>query len=101
MEQALDVGMGGKKYRAVHVLLLSWERADPNFHLQLEDLKTIFENYYFYTTYDRLIPQDNAQDSLDRILSEFLSYDDDENLLILYHGGHGDIDSDRQAVWKL
>jgi hypothetical protein len=101
MESAAAKPVVGKKYKGVHVLLLSWQLADSGFHEQLEELKKVFEDYYHYTTYDKLIPKNDAQRSLDNILSEFLAYDDDENLLILYYGGHGDIDNVRQAVWKL
>lgn len=94
-----------RAYEKVHVLLLSWQGADPRFHKQLDELQNVFRDYYHYDVgasdvEDFLIPGDDSKNELDAKLSLFLQKDSSNSLLILYYGGHGDMNVDRRAVWK-
>jgi hypothetical protein len=94
-----------RAYEKVHVLLLSWQGADPRFHKQLDELQNVFRDYYHYDVgasdvEDFLIPSDDSKNELDAKLTLFLKKDSSNSLLILYYGGHGDMNVDRRAVWK-
>jgi hypothetical protein len=91
-----------RAYEKVHVLLLSWQGADPQFHKQLDELRNVFRDYYHYDVgasdmEDFLIPSDDSKNELDAKLSLFLRNDSPKSL-ILYYGGHGEMNVDRRAV---
>lgn len=97
--------VNSRAYEKVHVLLLSWQGADPRFHKQLDELQNVFRDYYHYDVgasdvEDFLIPSDNSKNELDTKLSLFLRKDSSNSLLILYYGGHGNMSVDRRAIWK-
>lgn len=86
-------------YKAVKVLMLSWkDSAQKEFKQQLQRLSTEFKAHNFdVEEYD--IESKRSHLRLSLRLSEFLNYDDDDTLLIIYYSGHGQDDQDKNNLW--
>lgn len=92
---------GKPRYAAMHVLLLSWENDDLGVMTELLELRNVFETYYSFNTQEWKIPSDESHNSLAFRCIEFLKdFGSPENLLIVYYGGHGLMNDDRQCVWS-
>lgn len=88
------------KYRAVHVLLLSWVNDDLKVEIEIQRLFRVFEELYGFGVAWWLIPSDDSHNELgDRLRSFTKQYAQEDTLLIIYYGGHGYIDSNRQPIW--
>ncbi|KAL8655282.1 MAG: hypothetical protein Q9210_000985 [Variospora velana] len=88
-------------YTSVHVLLLSWAEDDLNVLEELIVLKRVFENQFRFATEQWDIPSQNSTRAVQTKLYDFQDAHQDENeLLIVYYGGHGDADRRRgRSIW--
>lgn len=92
---------GKTRYEAVHVLLLSWENDNLGVIDELLELQKVFQTDYFFRTQAWKIPSNRSHNSLAERISKFLDdFESQENLLIIYYGGHGKMNDDRQCVWS-
>ncbi|KAL8971462.1 MAG: hypothetical protein Q9197_003256 [Variospora fuerteventurae] len=88
-------------YTSVHVLLLRWAEDDLNVLEELTILKRVFETQFRFATEQWDIPSQNSTRALQSKLYDFQDAHQDENeLLIVYYGGHGDADRRRgRSIW--
>lgn len=87
------------RYKAVHVLLLSWVDDDLGVLEEISELDGAFTSIYGYATEQWKIPSIRSHNSLAKQLTGFLErYESEENLLIVYYGGHGRMNDNRQCV---
>ena len=85
----------------MHVLLLRWAEDDLNIHYELTRLKNVFEQQFRFATEQWDIPSQNPTRALQTKLYDFQNAHQGENeLLIVYYGGHGDPDRRRgRSIW--
>jgi hypothetical protein len=76
------------RYANVQVLFLSWEDDDLGVSAEIEPLKRLFKERYYFGVEEYKIPSIKPDPALTRRVLMFLDYDDKETLLILYYGGH-------------
>ncbi|MCJ1262793.1 hypothetical protein MMC22_002663 [Lobaria immixta] len=89
---------GRSRYKEAHVLLLSWEDDDLGVIDEIIDLQTVFEETYRFQTERWKIPARESHFSLTIRLMKFLTdFKADDNLLVVYYGGHGGMNEDRQS----
>lgn len=89
------------RYRHVHSLLLSWEEDELGVIAEVQELDDVLSQTYNFRTERWKIPSSSSHNALAFRLMEFLrDYDNDEHLLIVYYGGHGHMNDDRQCVWS-
>lgn len=88
-------------YTSVHVLLLRWVEDDLNVQEELTSLKRVFEHQFRFATEQWDIPSQNPTRALQTRLYDFQDAHQSENeLLIVYYGGHGDADRRRgRSIW--
>ncbi|KAL9038919.1 MAG: hypothetical protein Q9180_002841, partial [Flavoplaca navasiana] len=88
-------------YHSVHVLLLRWAEDDLNVQVELTVLKSVLENQYRFTTEQWDIPSSSPTRALQTKLYEFQNcHQSEDELLIVYYGGHGDADRRRgRSIW--
>jgi hypothetical protein len=85
----------------VHVLLLRWEHDDLGVAREITKLKDVFERCYNFNTEEWNIPPHDSHIKLAGRLFEFLNISNAEDkMLIVYYGGHGEMDNDRRCVWR-
>jgi hypothetical protein len=93
-----------QQYSSVHVLLISWVDDDLGTLADLMRLKHIFDHQYrFSTTYFRIPSNDTPDFDLEEVISSTKSLHgrNDDGLLIVCYGGHGEIDkSNQHSIWK-
>ena len=91
---------GRSRYATVNVLLLYWEDDDLGVIDEISVLERIFSDNYRYSTERWAIPSEDSDDSLLLKLHGFRkSNDRDDNLFIIYYGGHGYLNPSRQPIW--
>lgn len=89
------------RYKEVHVLLLSWEEDSLGVIQEVLELQDVFRQTYFYDAEVWRIPSDHSYKALRKRLNTFLDdFEDKESLLIVYYGGHGYMNDDRQCIWS-
>lgn len=67
---------------------------------ELDRLRTIFEACYGFNTQLWLIPSSSSHLKLMSLVLHFLEdYGSSDNLMIVYYGGHGVINSAGQTTW--
>ncbi|KAI4253500.1 MAG: hypothetical protein L6R42_007556 [Xanthoria sp. 1 TBL-2021] len=87
-------------YISVHVLLLRWAEDDLNVQDELTSLKEVFENQYHFATEQWDIPSQNPTRALQNKLYDFQNcHQSEDELLIVYYGGHGDPDRRGRSIW--
>jgi len=92
---------GRSRYKEAHVLLLSWEDDDLGVIDEVNDLQDVFRQSYNYETEVWKIPGTRSHNSLaTRILQFLADYEARDSLLIVYYGGHGLMNDDRQCIWS-
>ena len=73
--------------------LTVFEDDDLGTEAEINDLDQIFRDLYNYKTQRYLIPSHNSANRLENALINFRrSHDHEDNLLILYYGGHGTLE---------
>ena len=91
---------GAARYKEVHVLLLSWEDDNLGVINEVIELEAVFRDRYHYQTEVWAIPSERSHNTLAGKIVQFLNdYESEDNLLITYYGGHGEMNDDRQCVW--
>lgn len=92
---------GLSRYKGVHALLLSWEDDNLGVVAEIDELGDVLRSLYGFETETWKIPSQRSHISLAAKILGFLNdYESKENLLIVYYGGHGEINDDRQCVWS-
>ncbi|KAL8790092.1 MAG: hypothetical protein Q9213_000794 [Squamulea squamosa] len=92
---------GKSRYRHVHSLLLSWEEDELGVVSEVQELDEVLTQTYRFRTQQWSIPSLGSHNALAFRLMEFLrDYDNNENLLLVYYGGHGYMNDDRQCIWS-
>jgi hypothetical protein len=86
-------------YEAVKVLMICWKDAQKEFKRQLDELSKEFEAYGFDVEPVYRIETQKSHQRLDLRLHEFLKYDKQGTLLIVYYGGHGQNNPDKNNIW--
>jgi hypothetical protein len=89
------------RYTNVQVLLLSWEDDDLGVSAEIEPLKRLFKERYYFSVEEYKIPSIKPDPALTRRVLKFLDHDDKETLLILYYGGHARpaLQSNEGSLW--
>ena len=89
------------RYHEVHVLLLSWEDDSLGVAKEISELDDVLRQAYNYRTEQWRIPGERSHNALATRLTAFLGdYETKDNLLIVYYGGHGCMNDNRQCVWS-
>lgn len=79
-------------YEDVQVLLICWENAIETFKDQRMQLERVLQSYYNFGTKPIDIPKNKPDKFLGDEIHEFMgAHDKEQNLLIVYYGGHGAI----------
>jgi hypothetical protein len=79
--------------------LIRWAEDELLVEPELRRLSDVFQDYGFMTK-EWQIPSKNSHLDLMMKTGEFIrDADNDKNLFIVYYGGHGRINSERQAEW--
>ncbi|KAL8647832.1 MAG: hypothetical protein Q9226_006266 [Calogaya cf. arnoldii] len=87
-------------YTSVHVLLLRWAEDDLNVQHELTTLMNVFNNQYSFATEQWDIPSQSPTRALQTKLYDFQnSHQNEDELLIVYYGGHGDADRRGRSIW--
>jgi hypothetical protein len=87
-------------YRSVRALLITWEdAAEKEFAEQREALAKEFKQHGFVVEEAFEIKSTRPHQSLIPRLQQFLANDRDGTLLILYYGGHGMNNEDKDHIW--
>ncbi len=94
-----------RRYRDVVVLLLRWQDDDLGTETEVTELECVFRDMYHYRTERYLIPSSDSATQLEYKLNDFRrAYDHESSLLILYYGGHGSLDLNKQrpsrSIWQ-
>ncbi|KAL8835228.1 MAG: hypothetical protein Q9170_003390 [Blastenia crenularia] len=88
------------RYSGVHVLLLSWEDDDLGVTAEIDELEDVFVIVYCYETERWKIPGTKSHNALSRRIMRLLDdFESSDKLLVVYYGGHGYMNEDRQCVW--
>ena len=91
---------GRSRYTTVNVLLLLWEDDDLGVIDEVKLLEKVFREIYKYNTERWFIPSQDADDALlEKLLAFRKSNERDDNLFIIYYGGHGFLNHSRQPIW--
>lgn len=92
---------GLSRYKEVHALLLSWEDDNLGVINEIGELEKAFQQIYYFEVDRWKIPSERSHNSLAAKVLAFLDdYESTDNLLIVYYGGHGSMNDDRQCVWS-
>jgi hypothetical protein len=99
--QAAWPNRNGIRYTNVRVLLLSWEDDDLGVSAEIEPLKRLFKERYYFGVDEYKIPSIKPDPALTRRVLDFLDYDNKDTLLILYYGGHARpaLQSNEGSLW--
>ena len=89
------------RYQNVFVLLFSWEHDELGVISEVQELDDVLSQIYHFHTEQWKIPNINSHNALAFRLMEFLkNYGTSSNLLLIYYGGHGHMNDDRQCIWS-
>ena len=92
---------GVSRYKEVHTLLLSWEDDNLGVVDEINELEDVFRSLYGFEAQAWKIPSKRSHNSLAAKILGFLDdHESKDNLLIVYYGGHGEMNDDRQCVWS-
>ena len=90
------------EHARMHVLLLNWLEDNLNTITELKKLDTFFKEWFDCSTEVWRIPSSKqAEWELGHKLSTVTGeYQNDDDLLIVYYGGHGDADRNYHCIWQ-
>ncbi|KAH7010883.1 uncharacterized protein B0I36DRAFT_356477 [Microdochium trichocladiopsis] len=95
----LPGGLNRSPYSAVKVLMICWKDSAQNqFKQQLKSLAKELLAYNFHVQ-EYEIESKNPQQTLTAELLSFLGHDKPHTLLIIYYGGHGLNNKDKDCIW--
>lgn len=84
----------------MYVLLLRWTDDDLKVQDELTRLKNVFEYQFGFTTEQWDIPSLNPTRALQTKLYDFQdAHQSEDELLIVYYGGHGHADRRGRSIW--
>lgn len=87
------------RYNEVRVLLLSWEEDNLGVISEIVELQSVFEDEYRFQTETWRIPSRRSHSSLLSRMVKFMDeFEANDILLIIYYGGHGGMNENRQCV---
>lgn len=90
----------GSRYTDVIVLLLRWEDDDLDVVNEISELDDTFRSVYGYRTEQWKIPSTQSHIALVRRILDLLTHPaTGDKLLIVYYGGHGYMNDQRDCVW--
>lgn len=93
-----------QQYASVHALMISWEDDDLGTEADVQRLQCLFETTYGVSTTHFKIPSSKEPEfDLDVVIASTkdLCGRKDDGLLVVYYGGHGEIDrSTQHSIWK-
>lgn len=94
-----------RRYANTFVLLLRWEDDDLGTEREINELEYVLQHIYHYHTERHLIPSYDSTNQLEYTLNDFRrAHDNESNLLILYYGGHGSLESHKdrpsRSIWR-
>lgn len=96
-----DNQLHAPSYSPVNVLLLTWERNDLNNEPVTKNLMQVFEDRFGYDTELWTIPRHDSLEALRSKVTAFSAANDaEENLMIVYYNGHGDISTRGHNYWQ-
>ncbi|OJJ35027.1 hypothetical protein ASPWEDRAFT_183145 [Aspergillus wentii DTO 134E9] len=95
---------GGRRgpYKAVSVLLLSWNVTNLEWDAEIRKLREILEDQFKFYIFDnyKIDLDSNAEDKLLRHVLDFkVECGGRDGLLIVYYSGHGDMDDRGDIIW--
>jgi hypothetical protein len=90
---------GRSRYDSVNVWLLRWEEDEFMVQPELGRLNNTFQDYGFRPTTWHIPSQSSHLELMTKAVEFIRASDNDKNLFIVYYGGHGRINSERQAEW--
>ncbi|KAI2630882.1 hypothetical protein GGR54DRAFT_627962 [Hypoxylon sp. NC1633] len=91
---------GSQRYKKVHALLLHWTCDDLFVLKELDDLEACLREEYSFETETFPIPSDNAHlELMLKVGAMIKEHESNDNLFIIYYGGHARIDESRQSTW--
>ncbi len=85
-------------YNHVDVLLLQWEGDDLKVDSETKELEHVFATRCHFTTHRWSIPSIDPEDNLIHRILQFKRGKTEEDLLILYYGGHAGGDA-QECIW--
>lgn len=92
---------GSSRYKEVHALLLSWKDDNLGVVNEISELHDVFQQICRFKVENWSIPSERSHIALATKVLGFLNdYESRDNLLIVYYGGHGSMNDDRQCVWS-
>lgn len=92
---------GSSRYKEVHALLLSWEDDNLGVINEVHELSDVFRRTYDFEVEEWKIPSKRPHNTLaSKVLGFLDEFESKDNLLIIYYGGHGSMNDDRQCVWS-
>jgi len=91
----------GTKYPQVHVLLLLWEADDLGVKEEIKTLRHVFRDRFNFEIQSYEIPSTKPDKALKRRIFDFLDFDKNDKLLIVYYGGHArmGLHSNDSPIW--
>ena len=92
-------------YKNVFALLLRWQDDDLGTAKEIDNLELLLQDTYQYQTERYVIPSKDPRIHLEGKLNDFKNtHDDENNLQIVYYGGHGSLERhDRRpsrSIWQ-
>ncbi|KAH7386366.1 hypothetical protein BKA64DRAFT_141824 [Cadophora sp. MPI-SDFR-AT-0126] len=91
------------RYSNVHVLIIKWEREDPNLPVshEISDLCRVFQGKYHYQTEIFEIPDKKSHARVSAKINAFIDINDDskDDLKIIYYAGHGKLTKTKDLIW--
>jgi hypothetical protein len=92
-------GISRSPYSAVEVLMVCWkDSAQKQFKEQLKSLAKVLSAYNFHVM-EYEIESKRPQQTFSARLLSFLDHDKPNTLLIIYYGGHGLNNKDKDCIW--
>lgn len=90
------------KHARIHVVLINWLEDDLGTTEELMKLEECFKDWFDCSTEVRRIPSSkHVEWELQRTLSNVTGeYHGEDDLLIVYYGGHGEENRDHQSIWR-
>ncbi|KAH8756559.1 hypothetical protein BGZ57DRAFT_962528 [Hyaloscypha finlandica] len=90
---------GRSRYETVNACLIRWYEDELFVEPEITRLDNIFQDYWFKTNRWQIPTKNSHLDLMMKAGELILDADNENNLFIVYYGGHGRINNERQAEW--
>jgi hypothetical protein len=90
---------GRSRYETVNACLIRWEEDELLVDLELGRLNNVFQDYGFKTDVWHIPTMNSHLELMSKAVEFIRASDNDKNLFVVYYGGHGRINNERQAEW--